>query len=63
MTADPLDYTQKMQEQVTALRIEAIRNRGRELHPVGSCYFCGEPVGPEHLFCDADCSYDYERSK
>lgn len=42
---------------------------GPRLAPKGSCYFCDEPFdaaspdAAKRLFCDADCSADYEREK
>ena len=29
--------------------------------PIGKCRFCGEKVGPEARFCDAECATDYAR--
>lgn len=35
----------------------------RALLPRGSCYFCDEPIKQPKLFCDKDCSEDYEKLK
>lgn len=63
--ADEADYTDMQSEFLMSARIRDIRNQGRELNPKGACHWCDEPF--EHvsqkLFCDSDCSFDYERSK
>ncbi|MGL4616482.1 MAG: hypothetical protein ACRCVV_21845 [Shewanella sp.] len=30
------------------------------LKKIGLCHNCFDVVGKDHLFCDADCSLDYE---
>lgn len=62
--ADPLDAAEATQAQLMTMRIASIRNQGREIMPMGVCHNCGEPLeSPKHLFCDMDCSHDYERLK
>lgn len=63
MTADILDLVSEQQDTINKMRIAEIRNRGRELEPCGECHFCESPVQGQQLFCDADCSQDYERTK
>lgn len=41
----------------------AIRNKEPVLPAVGTCYNCKDPVENNQLFCDIDCSMDYEKLK
>lgn len=33
----------------------------RSLVPVGTCYYCGEDVRPDQIFCDGDCGSGYDQ--
>ena len=68
--SDILDQTDFVEESVRNLTIQAIRSKGRELHPVGECHWCGEPFEKDskRLFCPghqgpSDCATDWERNK
>jgi hypothetical protein len=65
--ADILDQASDMQEKAVSQAIQAIRNSAnhRELYPKGVCHWCDEPFSdePERLFCDEDCSGDYQKHK
>lgn len=63
MYADPVDQADALHTLITENRIKSIRSQGREINPSGFCHFCEEPVHGNKLFCDADCSTDYERTK
>lgn len=43
----------------------AIKNRGNytRLQPVGSCYYCASDVTGNLLFCNLDCSSEYDREQ
>ena len=43
-----------------AIRLAA-NSKHRDLKPVGTCYYCGEDVGPNKIFCDKDCSSGYDQ--
>ena len=60
---DVVDIAQEHSEQLLAAKLKDIQSRDRELNPNGNCYWCDEPFPPhsEKLFCDSDCSFDYER--
>lgn len=65
MAADILDATQEIEQKLLDLRLAAIRagSGTRQLPPKGACHWCDERFthGSEHIFCDADCSEDYEK--
>ncbi|MCP8687722.1 hypothetical protein [Marinobacterium sedimentorum] len=63
--ADVLDQVDERETRINEMRIQAIRNAGRELHPIGECHWCNEPfdAGSPKLFCDATCSTDWGRRK
>ncbi|AYA64275.1 DUF2116 family Zn-ribbon domain-containing protein [Alteromonas sp. RKMC-009] len=63
MFADPLDAATHMEEHMKQRAIQNIRNKGRELRPKGCCYFCAEELPKGSLFCDSDCSHDFELMK
>lgn len=62
--ADVADRAEIEEFQVEA-RIRSIRNKGREIYPKGVCCHCEEPfvANSLKLFCDSDCSKDYELGK
>lgn len=62
--ADPADEASELTEQELARQIAAARKpqKTREF-PCGDCWYCGEPVEGEKLFCDSTCSTDYEWEK
>lgn len=39
----------------------ALSAKKTELKPIGRCHWCQTFLPPKQHFCDADCSYDYER--
>lgn len=57
---DELDRAQMMEEKE---REAALLLRKPVLKPVGVCWYCGEPVHSESLFCDIDCRNDYEKEQ
>lgn len=40
--------------------VSAQKTTRRSLLPVGSCYYCDSIVNAGYLFCDQDCSDDYD---
>jgi len=56
---DIADYADEHMAQVQAARIAEIRSKTGP-KPTGRCFYCGAPLEPEQLFCDADCRDDYE---
>lgn len=68
--SDIFDHTDVVHETVKQLHIQAIRAKGRELHPIGECHWCGEPFekDSQRLFCPgeygpSECAEDWERNK
>ena len=68
---DVLDATDVVEEKLMELRVQGIRNSGRELMPIGECHWCGEPfeVDSQRLFCPSaeggpsECALEWERFK
>lgn len=42
-------------------RLQAQRKPVPDVRPKGACNYCGEPVGPEQLYCDPGCEQDHAR--
>jgi hypothetical protein len=62
--ADEVDLAFEAQERHLSMAIAAQRRAGgRQLKATGSCHWCGndQDLGVR-LFCDADCSGDWERA-
>jgi hypothetical protein len=62
---DTIDQADETESRLHEMRIQAIRRAGRELQPGGECWWCNKPfeIGSPKLFCNSDCSTDYERGK
>jgi hypothetical protein len=56
--ADEADLTADRMEKEEELRRRLVRKP--ELPPCGVCYFCGEDVGSDKKFCNAECAEDFE---
>ena len=53
---------------VAAVELEAhihaaLAARKPTLPFTGRCHYCAATIGEQQHFCDADCRYDYERTK
>lgn len=57
------DLIDKAAEVEELLRMEALGKQQASVRLVatGCCLNCDEPLQPGALFCDADCTHDYER--
>jgi hypothetical protein len=62
---DTIDQSDETETRLQKLRIQAICKSGRELNPMGACHWCRDRFesGSKKLFCNSDCSADYERGK
>lgn len=62
--ADEADVGMETEALFTEASISRIRAKAgtRDLHPVGTCYWCHAPVADPKLFCDRDCADDHHRS-
>ncbi|MGH1461272.1 MAG: hypothetical protein ACRBB6_04470 [Neptuniibacter sp.] len=62
---DICDLSDEKESFLLEARINAARNSGPSISPMGSCYNCEEkfPEGSPKLFCDADCATDWEKFK
>lgn len=58
---DILDHAQTVSDLMLDVAIQNARPKGRALTPKKACHFCDEPVDGEKLFCDMDCSADWEK--
>lgn len=58
---DTIDNAQSTADIFLNAAIENARPKGRALLPKGECYYCEEKVDGQRLFCDLDCSEDYEK--
>lgn len=58
-----MDIVDKAEEREQHQRDDGIAKarRAPSLRPVGQCYNCGELVGGNKLFCDADCRDDWQK--
>jgi len=55
--SDEADQAQDAQDKMLSA---ALKKRNPVLEKIGVCHFCEQPVGLNALFCDSDCSKDYE---
>ena len=63
MAADQIDNANEMADAYIESAISAARvtNKNSRLVAKGACHNCDEPLPcPGQLFCDSDCSEDYE---
>lgn len=56
---DDVDLATKHIEDEMAIRLK-YRPTGRELPPMGACYYCGEKVDPPKIYCNDACGEDHE---
>ena len=56
--ADESDRATALEEAERDYLVTQARNAAsnRTLKPVGTCYYCGEDVRGNRLFCDSDCA-------
>ena len=59
--ADPLDRAAHTQQLAIDRAIANTKKQERLLKPKGKCHFCLETVDDLKLFCDQDCSSDYDK--
>jgi hypothetical protein len=57
--ADIADIAYDLQEAELNFALH-MRRKGPILRPVGTCYYCDQDVTGNRLFCDKDCSKDWE---
>ncbi len=58
---DEIDRAQEHAEEILKRAILLAASRTRQLTPKGRCYNCEERIPKGRLFCDLDCSHDYDR--
>jgi hypothetical protein len=56
--ADHADNADDFIEQQKQMQLAKI-NTAPEFPPIGICYNCDAPVGPEMRYCDKDCAEDH----
>lgn len=57
---DILDQASALEELQRQQAIAAAVAEARRLRPVGRCHNCLAVIGESALFCDSDCSADYQ---
>lgn len=60
--ADEADFADFLQQQRLDSAIAAVRNKTAPLPARGQCHHCGEHVEGVALFCDVNCSTDFDRA-
>lgn len=60
--ADIFEQASELEQRERDASIKAALEKAKanRMNPKGACYNCDEPLKPMQLFCDADCSADYE---
>lgn len=63
--ADVVDKADEHQAFMMQMQLDTISRKGREAHPKGECIWCESPFdsGSLKLFCNANCSRDWELHK
>lgn len=57
--SDDVDRTGDRTENDVSRTIDLIR-RVKALEPKGRCYYCDQDIGAVRLFCNQECSADFE---
>ena len=57
---DILDVASELEEKERAAAIQAALNNVTRLPAIGFCHYCEEEVEGNKVFCDHECSADYE---
>lgn len=60
---DVIDRASQEEENILKANIAAAKRKTFHLEPKGNCWFCDEKIEGAKLFCDQDCSCDYEREQ
>ena len=60
---DVIDRASQEEENILKANIAAAKRKTFHLEPDGTCQFCSEKVEGAKLFCNQDCSTDYEREQ
>jgi hypothetical protein len=67
--ADEIDLANEQSERWLNQALNQMLANGSRLVPRGSCYYCEsdfdktDPTAEKRLFCDLDCSKDYEEEQ
>ena len=57
---DEADLASISEDQHRMSSLNAQSKHKPQLHPIGVCHYCDAVVGEKQLFCDVDCSTDWE---
>jgi hypothetical protein len=57
-----LENAEEAMREIIDRKVASIRQRP-SLKPIGNCYNCGESIQFSKLFCDMDCSNDWEHRR
>ncbi len=57
--ADDADIANDIEQRRLQANIDASQAAVPGLSPVGECHNCGYGVGPDQLYCDAECADDH----
>ena len=62
---DEMDYAVEKADKLHEFKLMEARQRAntREIEPTGNCHWCEEPTVEGRLFCNKDCSDDWDRSR
>lgn len=60
---DVIDRASQEEENILIANIAAAKRKTLHLEPTGKCHFCDEIVEGKKLFCNQDCSSDYDREQ
>lgn len=60
---DIIDISSEKEAVMLAAQIQQASKIRNKLIPKGACHYCDEEVKEQSLFCNGDCSFDYEKEQ
>ncbi len=60
---DVIDIASEQEAVMLAAQIQQASKSYNKLVPKGTCHYCDEDVPSDRLFCNRDCSQDYDKEQ
>ena len=60
---DIIDISSEKEAVMLAAQIQQASKNSNKIVPKGTCHYCDEDIPKERLFCNSDCSHDYDKEQ
>ncbi len=60
---DVIDVASEQEAVMLSAQIQQASKTRNKITPKGKCHFCDEDAEEQKLFCNSDCSSDYEKEQ